>query len=109
LIDFIYRNQHDCAIVAQAASAMSSHRAITIPQEPDIVGRHDNVGPSPLLEAADVARYIGMTTDWVYREVRAGRMPHIRLGRYVRFRRESIDAWLVARERGPAAVRARPR
>ena len=86
---------------------MSSNRAITIPQEPDIVGRHDHVGPSPLLEADDVARYIGMTADWVYREVRAGRMPHIRLGRYVRFRRESIDAWLVARERGPAAVRAR--
>ena len=50
-----------------------------------------------------------MTADWVYREVRAGRMPHIRLGRYVRFRRESIDAWLAARERGPATVRARSR
>ena len=86
---------------------MPSNSAITIPQEPDIVGRHDRVGPSPLLEAEDVARYIGMTADWVYREVRAGRMPHIRLGRYVRFRRESIDAWLLARERGPAAVRAK--
>ena len=43
---------------------------------------------------------LGMTTDWVYREVRAGRLPHIRLGRYVRFRRESIDAWLDAREHG---------
>ena len=60
-----------------------------------------------LLEADDVARYIGMTTDWIYREVRAGRMPHIRLGRYVRFRRESIDDWLAARERGPAPGRAR--
>jgi excisionase family DNA binding protein len=50
-----------------------------------------------------------MTADWVYREVRAGRMPHIRLGRYVRFRRESIDAWLVARERRPAAARANAR
>ena len=52
-----------------------------------------------LLEADDVARYLGMRTDWVYREVRAGRLPHIRLGRAVRFRRESIDAWLEARER----------
>ena len=88
---------------------MSSNSATTIPQEPDIVGRHDHVGPSLLLEADDVARHIGMTADWVYREVRAGRMPHIRLGRYVRFRRESIDAWLVARERGPGAVRAKAR
>ena len=62
-----------------------------------------------LLEAEDVARYIGMTADRVYREVRAGRMPHIRLGRYVRFRRESVDAWLASRERGPAPVRTRSR
>jgi excisionase family DNA binding protein len=75
-----------------------------IPQES--FGRHDHVGPSPLLEADDVARYTGMTADWVYREVRARRMPHTRLGRYVRFRRESIDAWLLERERGPAAIRA---
>jgi excisionase family DNA binding protein len=56
--------------------------------------------PARLLEAEDVAGLLGMTTDWVYREVRAGRLPHIRLGRYVRFRRESIDAWLDAREHG---------
>ena len=58
--------------------------------------------PSPgrLLEAEDVADMLGMTTDWIYREVRADRLPHIRLGRYVRFRRESIDAWLDAREHG---------
>jgi predicted DNA-binding transcriptional regulator AlpA len=37
---------------------------------------------------------------WLYREVRAKRLPHIRLGRYVRFRRESINAWLEASERG---------
>jgi excisionase family DNA binding protein len=88
---------------------MPSNSAITIVQEPDDVGRDDHVGPGRLLEADDVARYIGMTTDWIYREVRAGRMPHIRLGGYVRFRRESIDAWLAARERGPAAGRARSR
>jgi len=56
-----------------------------------------------LLEAEDVAHYIGMRVDWVYREVRAGRLPHIRLGRYVRFRQESIDAWLASRERGAPA------
>lgn len=58
-----------------------------------------------LLEADDVARYLGMRTDWVYREVRAGRLPHIRLGRAVRFRRESIEAWLEARERAAPTTR----
>jgi excisionase family DNA binding protein len=55
---------------------------------------------SRLLEAEDVATYLGVRTDWVYREVRAGRLPHIRLGRAVRFRRESIEAWIDSRERG---------
>lgn len=62
-------------------------------------------GRSRLLEADDVAEYLGMRTDWVYREVRAGRLPHIRLGRAVRFRRESIDAWLQARERAVPTTR----
>lgn len=60
---------------------------------------------SRLLEADDVANYLGMRTDWVYREVRAGRLPHIRLGRAVRFRRESIEAWLEARERAAPPTR----
>jgi excisionase family DNA binding protein len=60
---------------------------------------------SRLLEAEDVANYLGVRTDWVYREVRAGRLPHIRLGRAVRFRRESIEAWIDSRERGMPARR----
>ncbi len=88
---------------------MSTNTDNRIVHQPADADRDDLVGPVRLLEADDIARYIGMTTDWIYREVRAGRMPHIRLGRYVRFRRESIDAWLVARERGPAAVRTRSR
>jgi excisionase family DNA binding protein len=59
----------------------------------------------PLLEATEVANYLGMRPDWVYREVRAGRLPHIRLGRAVRFRQESIEAWLASREREGAARR----
>lgn len=56
-----------------------------------------------LLEAKDVAEMLGMTTDWVYAEVRAGRIPHLKMGRYVRFRPESIDAWLLESERGKIA------
>lgn len=53
-----------------------------------------------LLDAQDVATMLGMSADWVYAEVRANRIPHVRLGRYVRFRRESINAWLLEVERG---------
>lgn len=55
---------------------------------------------SKLLEADDVAKTLGMSRDWVYAEVRAGRIPHVRLGRYVRFREEAIDDWIRECERG---------
>jgi excisionase family DNA binding protein len=47
-----------------------------------------------LLSADDVAALLGMTKDWIYTETWAGRIPHVALGRYYRYRRESIDAWL---------------
>jgi excisionase family DNA binding protein len=53
-----------------------------------------------LLEAVDVAALLGMTKDWVYAQVRENQIPHVRLGRCVRFRQESIDNWIQERERG---------
>jgi excisionase family DNA binding protein len=52
-----------------------------------------------LLHAEDVAAMLAMSTDWVYAEVRAGRIPHVKLGRYVRFRAETIDEWIIGLER----------
>lgn len=79
---------------------MTIHHADIQEASEHVRGMASAPSPARLLEAEDVAGLLGMTTDWVYREVRAGRLPHIRLGRYVRFRRESIDAWLLACERG---------
>ena len=58
-----------------------------------------------LLFADDVAAMVGMTRDWIYAETRAGRIPHVTLGRYYRYRPESIDAWLREIERGSAGAR----
>jgi len=54
----------------------------------------------PLLTADDVGALLGVGTDWIYSETRAGRIPHVKLGRYRRYRRESIDAWLAELEAG---------
>ena len=59
-----------------------------------------------LLFAEDVAAMVGMTRDWIYAETRAGRIPHVTLGRYYRYRPESIDAWLRDIERGTVAASA---
>jgi len=55
----------------------------------------------PLLTAQDVAALLAVPTSWIYAEARAGRIPHVTLGRYRRFRREAIEEWVAAAERGP--------
>ena len=52
-----------------------------------------------LLTAAEVAALLGVPRTWVYEQSRAGRIPTVALGRYRRFRREAIDAWLEELER----------
>jgi excisionase family DNA binding protein len=56
--------------------------------------------PRTLLTAEEVAERLRVTKCWIYAEVRAGRLPHVRLGRYVRFRARAIDAWIEQIERG---------
>jgi len=51
-----------------------------------------------LLTADEVAKRLGVTKDWVWAQARAGRIPHIQLGRYRRFREEAIECWLDALE-----------
>jgi excisionase family DNA binding protein len=47
----------------------------------------------------DVAERLGVTKDWVWAQARAGRIPHVQLGRYRRFREEALEEWLDELER----------
>jgi excisionase family DNA binding protein len=47
-----------------------------------------------LLTADEVAQMLQVTKAWVYAETRAKRMPHVPLGRYVRYRRTTIMQWI---------------
>jgi excisionase family DNA binding protein len=49
---------------------------------------------APLLTAEDVADRLGVTVDWVWTATREGRIPHVKLGRYRRFREETLEAWI---------------
>lgn len=53
-----------------------------------------------LLDADDVAAALGVSRDWIYAEVRAGRIPHVRLGRNVRFRSQAVEDWIAGLESG---------
>lgn len=71
-------------------------RLATTPVDDDV--RERACTCSSLMTADDVAELLGMSKDWIYTEVRAGRIPHVRLGRYVRFRLEAIEDWIRASE-----------
>jgi excisionase family DNA binding protein len=60
-----------------------------------------------LLHAEDVAQILGVPKTWVYAETRAGRLPHVNVGRYRRYRLEAVEEWIAEHERGPIRDRRR--
>jgi excisionase family DNA binding protein len=65
-----------------------------------------------LLTAEEVAALLQVTCAWVYAQTRRQRIPHLRLGRYVRYRREALDTWMRQVEMSsssPASARGRRR
>ena len=54
-----------------------------------------------LLDAGEAAELLAIPTSWLLAEARRARVPHVRLGRYVRFNRETLLAWVAGLERGP--------
>jgi excisionase family DNA binding protein len=53
-----------------------------------------------LLTADEVSEFLGVPRSWVYEQSRLGRIPTVTLGRYRRYRREAIEAWIEELERG---------
>ncbi len=51
-----------------------------------------------LLTAEEIAERLGVKTQWVWAQARAGRIPHVRLGRYRRFRESAVEAWVCQLE-----------
>ena len=53
-----------------------------------------------LLTAAEVAELLSVPESWVRQETRAGRLPHLTLGRYKRYEREAVLVWLQGQRAG---------
>jgi excisionase family DNA binding protein len=57
-----------------------------------------------LLTAAEVAEQLAVPESWVREHTRNGSMPHIKLGRYIRYRHDAVLGWIDSLEnRGRAA------
>jgi excisionase family DNA binding protein len=49
---------------------------------------------SDLLTADQLAVHLGVKVGWVKRQIRAGKIPSIRLGKCYRYRKADVDLWL---------------
>jgi excisionase family DNA binding protein len=49
---------------------------------------------APLIDAKAAGRLLGVPHTWLLAQARAGRIPHHRLGHYVRFSAEDLKQWL---------------
>ncbi len=61
---------------------------------------HDGSPPStgaliePLLDADAVAQLLSVKPSWIYEAVRSRRIPHVKIGRHIRFVRSDLEDWV---------------
>ncbi len=67
----------------------------------DLAATAGNGGADRLLSPDDAAQLLGLSAYTVRQLARERRIPAIRLGRYWRFRRSSLENWITAQERAP--------
>ncbi len=60
-----------------------------------------------LLDAGELAAVLHVPVSWVRQESREGRIPCVRLGRYVRFDRSDVLAWVERQKAGGSTINPR--
>lgn len=53
----------------------------------------------PLLDAQAAAALLSVRPSWIYEAVRTGRLPHLKVGRHVRFLRSDLERWVIDQRR----------
>ncbi len=55
---------------------------------------------TPLIDAKAASRLLGVPHTWLLAQAREGRIPHHRLGHYVRFNPDDLKEWLAETRSG---------
>jgi excisionase family DNA binding protein len=58
------------------------------------VKQHIRRAFSPLIDAKAASGILGVPYTWLLAQARAGKIPHHRLGHYVRFNPDDLEGWL---------------
>jgi excisionase family DNA binding protein len=53
-----------------------------------------------LLDARAAAELLGVPATWLLAQARRDAVPHVRLGKYVRFQAADLERWIETRKRG---------
>ena len=80
--------------LARSDLAHRMHRGRGIHHNP---GQGANDHPrsfTPLIDAKAASELLGVPYTWLLAQARAGRIPHHRLGHYVRFNPDDLKQWL---------------
>ena len=56
---------------------------------------------SDVMTVSEVAEYLRVNPQTVYRKTKTGQLPAVRIGRAIRFRRVELDEWLKTVSVGP--------
>jgi excisionase family DNA binding protein len=48
----------------------------------------------------EVESFTGLPRSWIYAKAAAGEIPHLKVGKYLRFRLTEVEAWLAQHRRG---------
>jgi excisionase family DNA binding protein len=74
----------------------------SISEQPTLCPQEDQHGGGvQLLSIPQLCRELGMGKSWIYRRLRSGEIPSIRLGRTIKVRRDELEQYLH-RHRYPA-------
>ncbi len=60
--------------------------------------------PEALIGIEAAARFLDVKVSWLYEQVRLGRVPSYRVGKFRRFRISELEAWLRTRKDGPGGA-----
>jgi excisionase family DNA binding protein len=60
------------------------------------------IDPQPLLTVDEAVHYLRISKNTIYGYTSKGRIPHIKQGKRLLFRKSQLDAWLNAKQRGGA-------
>ena len=57
-----------------------------------------------LWSAEEAAKFLSMSTSWVYQAASAGSLPHVRIGRALRFDEAALRRWVDSQSQRPNVV-----